>query len=162
MKRLTIGLAACTETLAVMIAMAWADGRLDDREKDGVRGAARVLNLPGDLRTRLDGVLEKPAKIGELQLAQLGAREKAFAYVAAAWMAGVDEAVGDEEKALLADLAAALGLDATRQEELAKIARDLDPPAKGARDWAQELTRLFKAIPPRLETSEDEFEVAFE
>ena len=35
-------------------AMAWADGRLDDREKAGVRGAAEVLNLSKEFRDKLD------------------------------------------------------------------------------------------------------------
>ena len=45
MKRLTIGADACTETLALMITMAWADGRLDDVEKESVLEAAQVFNL---------------------------------------------------------------------------------------------------------------------
>ena len=42
MKRLTIGADACTETLALLITMAWADGRLDDTEKQGVVAASEV------------------------------------------------------------------------------------------------------------------------
>ena len=57
MKRLTIGADACTETLALLITMAWADGRLDDNEKASVLAAAEVFNLTKELRDRLDQIL---------------------------------------------------------------------------------------------------------
>src|SRR5262249_31442156 len=107
MKRLTISGDACTETLAILIAVAWADGRLDEQEKAGVRGAAQVLNLTKVLRDRVDLLLEKPAKLSELLLDPLSQRERAFAYVAAAWMAHVDGTVDPKEQALLDELAGA-------------------------------------------------------
>ena len=65
MKRLTIGADACTETLALMITMAWADGRLDDVEKESVLEAAQVFNLTKELRDRVDQILQKPMPVEE-------------------------------------------------------------------------------------------------
>ena len=95
MRRLTIQVSACMEAMGVLIQMAWADGRLDDREKDGVRGAAQVLNLPADFRARLEQQLAAPGSLDDLNLEKLTTRERAFAFVAAAWMAHVDEALAD-------------------------------------------------------------------
>jgi uncharacterized membrane protein YebE (DUF533 family) len=160
MKRLTISADACTEALAILISMAWADGRLDDREKKGVRAAASVFNLTKELRDRLDALLEKPMPVEELLIDSLGARDKAFLYVAAAWMAGIDDEVDPKEQALLDKAGALLGFDEARRNELTRIARDL-PPRK-EREWADEVIALFRAIPQRLEGGNDTFEVAFE
>lgn len=162
MKRLTISVHACTETLALLIAVAWADGRLDDKERDGVRGAAQALNLNKDLRDRLDQLIEKPARVSELGIAGLSARDRAFAYVAAAWMAHVDGVLDPKEKTLLDELGEALAFDAQRQAELVVIARHLEPLPDGVRSWSEEITRLFKRIPPALEEPGADFDVAFE
>lgn len=162
MKRLTISGHACTETLALLIAMAWADGRLDDREREGVRGAAEILNLPKAFRERLDKFLERPAVLDQLLFEPLSAREKAFAFVAAAWMATVDLVVHPKEQSLLDDLARALGFAPDRQAELARLAATLEPLPEGKRSWSQEITRLFKAIPAELEEPGGNFEVTFE
>ncbi|MEP7125849.1 MAG: DUF533 domain-containing protein [Byssovorax sp.] len=162
MKRLTISVHACTETLALLIAVAWADGRLDDKEREGVRGAAQALNLNKDLRDRLEQLIEKPAKVSELSLDALSPRDRAFAYVASAWMAHADGTLDPDEQALLDELGKALDFDEKRQAELMAIAEKLEPRADGERSWADEISRLFKRIPPAIEEPGGEFDVAFE
>ena len=165
MKRLTIGADACTETLALLITMAWADGKLDDAEKDGVRAASEVFNLTKELRERLDQIIEKPMPVDELLVENLSARDKAFAFVAATWMSGVDEDVDPKEQELLDRAASLFGFNDARKNELAQIARDLEHLRKGDAEggWTKELVSLFKAIPSRLEGDGTEnFEVAFE
>jgi uncharacterized membrane protein YebE (DUF533 family) len=162
MKRLTIGADACTETLALLVTMAWADGRLDDKEKQGVLAASEVFNLTKELRDRIEQILQRPMPVEELLFENLSSRDKAFAFVAAAWMSGVDAEVDDKEKQLLEKAADLLGLSAARKTELLQVARDLEPLRKGdGSSWTKELVALFKAIPQRLE-GEGDFEVAFE
>jgi uncharacterized membrane protein YebE (DUF533 family) len=163
MKRLTISGEACIETLALLITMAWADGKLQEHEKEGVRAAASVFNLTKELRARLDQLLEKPIGISELLVDELTPRDKAFAYVAAAWMSGVDGDVHSKEEALLEELASLLGITAERRKELTQIARDLEPLRKDKKSWADEIVTLFKAIPARLEgDGSEDIEVGFE
>jgi uncharacterized membrane protein YebE (DUF533 family) len=163
MKRLTISSDACVETLALLISVAWADGRLDDKEKEGVRAAASVLNLTKELRDRLDQLLQKPIEVDELLVDELSPRDKAFAYVAAAWLSGVDDEVDSKEEELLDKAAGVLGFTEDRRKELTQIARDLEPLRKDKDSWANEIVALFKAIPSRLEGDGNEtFEVAFE
>lgn len=162
MKRLTIRVKACTDTLSLMIAMAWADGRLDDREKQGVRGAAEVFNLPKELRAELDAALEKAPDVEALKLEDLSSGERAFAYVAAAWMSGVDRLADDKEGALLDKLAGRLGIEGDRRDELQKVATSLEPPAGSKPQWASEIERLFKAIPREVDDSDEDVEVVFE
>lgn len=163
MKRLTISVHACVETLAMLVAMAWADGRLEDRERAGVRAAAGVLNLNKDLRARIDDVLAKPLPVEQILFDTLSPKDRAFAYVAAAWMSGVDEDVDPKEEELLDRAASLLGLSPARKAELERIARDLEPRPEGGRNWAAEIERLFRAIPRRLEDADpEEVEVVFE
>jgi uncharacterized membrane protein YebE (DUF533 family) len=140
--------------------MAWADGRLDDKEKAGVRGAAEVLNLSQDFRTKLDESLKKALPFDQLMFDDLSARDKSFAYIAAVWMSGVDDALDDKEKALLDRLATELGFGAEHRAELDAMAKDL--PRAGGK-WGDEIVSLFKAIPPRLEKAQPgDIEVTFE
>lgn len=163
MKRLTISTEACTETLAVLIMMAWADGKLDDIEKDGVRAAAGVLNLTKELRDRIDGLMKKPITPDELLFDELSPRDRAFAFVAGAWMSGVDGRVDPKEQALIDKLGNLLAFDEGRQRELVQIARDLEPLRRGKKTWASEIIALFRAIPQRLEgAGAENYEVAFE
>jgi len=163
MKRLTISGDACVETLALLITMAWADGQLEPQEREGILAAASIFNLTKELRDRLDELLDKPIGVDELLVEGLTARDKAFAYVAAAWLSGVDANVDAKEIALLDKLAALLGFAEARRSELAQIARDLEPLRKDDASWANEIVALFKAIPARLEGDGSEtFEVAFE
>jgi hypothetical protein len=163
MKRLTISGDACTETLALLISVAWADGKLDAQEREGVRAAANVFNLTKELRERLDQLLEKPIQVEELLVDELSARDKAFAYVAAAWLSGVDDNVDPKEEALLGKIGALFGFTDGRRAELAGIARDLESLRQGKKSWSTEIVSLFRAIPARLEGDGTEtFEVAFE
>jgi uncharacterized membrane protein YebE (DUF533 family) len=166
MKRLTISGTACVETLAVLVAMAWADGRLEESEKAGVLGAAGVLNLTKELRARLNEVLASPVPVEQILFDTLTPKDRAFAYVAAAWMASVDDEVDPKEEELLARIASTLGFSPARKAELERIAKDLEPAEEGGRHWASEIERLFRAIPPRLEDEAGEdgadIEVVFE
>lgn len=161
-KRLTISPDACTETLAVLITMAWADGQLEESEKEGVRAAASVLNLSKELRDRLDQLLEKPIPVDELLFDTISAHDRAFAFVAAAWMSRVDQNVDDKESALLEQLASALEIADDRKNELILIAKDLAPADHDRSLWADEIVTLFKSIPARLEGTDEQFDIAFE
>jgi len=148
----------------MLVAMAWADGRLEESERAGVLGAASVFNLSKELRDRLNDVLAKPVPVDQILLDTLSTKERAFVYVCGAWMSAVDEDVDPKEEQLLDRAASLMGLSPARKAELERIARDLEPPPEGGRQWAKEIERLFRAIPPRLEEQADldEVEVVFE
>lgn len=162
MARLTVRVEACTEILALLIAIAWADGKLEAREKASIKSAATVLNLNKEHRSRLDKMLDSPLPLDQILVANLTAHDRSFAYVAAVWMAGVDQDVDPRETSLLAQIKDMLGVDDERARELDDIARELGRPHEKS-GWADDLAALFKAIPVRLDASaEREVEVAFE
>ena len=162
MKRLTIGVDACTEILALLIAIAWADDKLEDSEKEGVRGAAVVLNLPKELRDRLDGMLEKKSGLDAVIFETLSPRDGAFAFVAASWMTGIDEKVDEKEEKMLSEIASKLSISEEQRNELATIAKGLvdEKKAKNKFRWADDLMSLFKAIPAKIYQAD--VEVTFE
>lgn len=162
MKRLTIGVDACTEILALLIAIAWADDKLEDSEKEGVRGAAVVLNLPKELRDRIEGMLEKKADLDAVIFETLSPRDGAFAFVAASWMTGIDEKVDEKEEKMLSEIASKLSISEEQRNELATIAKGLldEKKAKNKFRWADDLMSLFKAIPAKIYQAE--VEVTFE
>lgn len=161
-KRLTISADACTETLVLLIIMAWADGKLEPREKEGVQAAAEVFNLPKELRDRLQSLLENPLTVDELLVETLSERDRAFAFVAATWVSGVDDDVDPKEKELLDRVAELFGFSSARKQELTDLARDLELRRGDDVKWADEIERLFRAIPPRLGGGEEEVDVSIE
>jgi DnaJ-domain-containing protein 1 len=147
--------------MGLLLAMAWADGKLQDEEKQGIRDAAATLNLPKQFRERLEKLMRIAPPIGEMKLEALGVRDKEFAFVASAWMANVAAGIDEREEALLKAIGEKLALSEARQGELAGIALDLPTPAEGE-SWADGIAQLFKAIPPKVEPSAEEAEVEFE
>jgi hypothetical protein len=158
-RRLTISVRACSETMGLLLAMAWADGKLQE-EKKGIRDAAATLNLPKELREQLEKRMASAAPIAEMKLEALPTREREFAYVASAWMANVAAGIDDREEALLKTIGAKLGLSDGRQGELAGLALDLPPPAEGE-TWAEGLASLLRAIPAKVERTDEEIQVEF-
>lgn len=158
MRRLTLSVRACTETMGLLVAMAWADGHLDEEERDGLHDAAKTLNLPRELRERLESFADDKLTVADVKLDTLKGVERDFAYVCAAWMANVARGIDDSEIAMLDEVAAALDIDEARQGELAGLALDLPVPEPG-QSWAQGIRGLFSAVRAKVERSDEPVEV---
>jgi hypothetical protein len=163
MKRLTIGVKACTEIMGLLVTMAWADGVLADQEKVGLRAAAKTLNLEQGLRDRLESFMSEDPGLGGLEIDGLSVRDREFAYVASAWMARVDAGVADEEADLLEKVGMLLEVGSDRRKELSKIAAELEPPSDDG-SWSDGIVQLFGAILKSIEQVdvEEEIDIAFE
>jgi hypothetical protein len=159
-RRLTISVRACTETMGLLLSMAWADGKLQPEEKEGIRDAAATLNLPKEFRERLEKMLAIAPPIDELRLEALPPREREFAFMASAWMANVAAGIDEREEALLKAIGERLGLSDQRQGELAGLALDLPPPLEGE-SWSEGLATLLRAIPAKVEPTDEPVEVDF-
>lgn len=162
MKRLTLSADACVETLSLLVLMAHADGELDQNEQAGVRAAAEVFNLTKEYRDRLETLMTSPMTVDQLLVEHLKPKERAFAFVAATWMTGVDSNVDAKEEALLKQVGKLFDFDDAKQTELAKIARDLEPGRKPDTSWSKELVALFKSIPKEIDRSSEEVEIVFD
>ncbi|MEZ4442134.1 MAG: hypothetical protein R3B72_23780 [Polyangiaceae bacterium] len=159
MRRLTIGVKACTEIMGLLVAMAWADGVLKDEEKEGIRAASTSLNLERGLRDRLESFMATDPGLDGADLDGLSERDREFAFVACAWMARVDSGVDDAEQKLLREIGGMLRVDGERQAALAELAGSIDGPDQGA-SWSTGLVELFKAIAKKVVA--EEIEIDFE
>jgi tellurite resistance protein len=153
-KRVTIGVRACSEALSLLISVAWSDGRLDDGEKEGVRAAAEKLNLPRETRSLVDLLIEKPKPAAEIKFQDCSERDKAFGFAAASWMARVDGKLDPKEAELLKTVGDAIGLSEARRAELTALVEGLTPaPASDKGKWSDHIDYLFQAILPRIAQS---------
>jgi hypothetical protein len=141
--------------------LGWADGKLQEAEKKGIRDAEKALNLPKELRDRIDSFMEKPVPLVDLKLDPLSSREREFAYVACVWMARVADGIDAKERSLLRDIGEALRITDGRQTELLKLAAQLRVPPKDE-GWTKSIEQLFRAIPATVEKTNGECEVDFE
>lgn len=163
MKRLTISARACTEILAILIHVAWADGKLEERERAGIRAATNIFSLSKDQRARLEKAMDSPLPLDQIMIENLGPRDRSFAYVVAVWLTGVDEEIDPREQQDLVNIATRLEIDRDRATELMQMARDLAHLKESEEGWSSQLVTLFKSIPHRLEAyAESEVEIAFE
>lgn len=153
MRRLTIGVNACTETMGLLVAMAWADGELRDEEKAGIRAAADTLNLNQELRDRLESFMAKAPSLSDVDVDALNSRDRQFAFVASAWLARTDDGVEQAERDLLDKIGMVLDIDKDRREELSQLAFDLDAP-QGDASWSSGIVTLFKAIVSKVENED--------
>jgi uncharacterized membrane protein YebE (DUF533 family) len=147
--------------MGLLVAMAWADGQLDEEERVGLHDAAQTLNLPKELRERMESFAEKKLSVDDVKLDLLKGIERDFAYVASAWMANVAHGLDDSEIAMLEEIGQRLGLDEARQGELAGMALDLAAPEAGE-SWSQGIRQLFSAIRTKVERTVEEVQVDFE
>ena len=101
--------------LAIAMLAAFADGANDEREREQIRGLAESLGRePGapDLAGLYQQVLLKRLTLGEAVAALTDAGERQLAYEMAVCVCDADGRQTEAERRFLAELAAALGLDA--------------------------------------------------
>ena len=126
-----------------MVAMAWADSRLEREEILAIRAAGRVLELPDDALDALDA---GPPDVAEITGAQLDPSDKKLVYLCAAWLSSVDAREADDESSLLAELRAGLGLERSVAEGLRDDARMLHVTTPATMPWWEELESLIARV----------------
>lgn len=154
MQHIRLRAEACVETMGLLIAVAHADQRLHEAEREALRSALQVLELGPDLAARIEALITTPLPVDQLLLEALTLEERTFAFVAASWLAAVDDRIDVRELGVLELAREQLGFTAVRAEELRAIAVDVAnehaPQAHDSTTWAHELVTLFRAIPTRL------------
>ncbi|MCB9596551.1 MAG: TerB family tellurite resistance protein [Sandaracinaceae bacterium] len=135
-----LGGAARRAIFEALVAMAWADARLEREEILAIQAAGRVLSLPDDA---LDALDEGAPPVSQIANASLDARERELVYLCAAWLASVDGRDDPGEDGLLSELRAALGIDPARATSLRDDARLLHATVPSSMPWWQELERLI-------------------
>lgn len=138
-----LGTSARRAILEAMVAMAWADTRLEREEILAIQAAGRVLELPDDVLEALDA---GPPEVAQIVHDDLSATERRLVYLCAAWVSTVDAREDEGERGLLLELASALGLTPAAATDLRDDARLLHATAPPSMPWWQELEALIERV----------------
>jgi uncharacterized membrane protein YebE (DUF533 family) len=98
------------DTVLALVAVAWADGKLDPAEAAGIRGAAQQLRLNADDMKVVEAALARQFGMDEVETVRMNRLTRLFTFAAAIWIATIDGAVTAAEEKFLAVLADRLGL----------------------------------------------------
>ncbi len=143
-----IGTPARRAIFEAMVAMAWADARIEREEVLAVQAAGRVLDLPEDVIDTLDA---GPPPIQKLSVSSLSPPEKRLVYLCAAWLACVDAREDEDEDKVLEELREVLGLNELQATTLRDDARLLRAKTPASVHWHEELSTLIDQADNRLQ-----------
>lgn len=101
-----------------MAGMAWADGRMDKKEKEKLRVLAKRIGLDASQRSTVEGYLISRPSIEDLTFDELNEKERQALFLMAVHYAFMDNRLRPGEKQVLDLLAGALDISA---EERARI-----------------------------------------
>ncbi|MFK7985513.1 MAG: hypothetical protein AB8I08_05740 [Sandaracinaceae bacterium] len=126
-----------------LVAMAWADARLEREEIFAVQAAGRVLHLPEDALDALDA---GPPTIDDIVSAELSSGDRRIVYTCAAWLARVDDREDSSEAKLLDALRTGLDLDEDDAHTLREDAHMLHVTTPSSTPWWQEIELLIERV----------------
>lgn len=147
--RVVAGLSASARRaiLEAMVAMAWADARLEREEIMAIQAAGRVLELPDDVLDALDA---GPPAVEAIAHDDLEPTERELVFLCAAWMSSVDSHEDGGEEGLLRELAERLEIPAKEATRLRDDARTLHVSVPSSMPWWEELSTLIERASDRL------------
>lgn len=122
------------DTLLALSAVAWADGKLDASEAEGVRRSATQLSLSGSDLADVEAALKAPMTLDHVETVRMNRLTRLFTYAASCWIAEIDGAVSEHESQVLSLLGDRLGLSAVARERARTAAQTLAKQA-GAQDF---------------------------
>jgi uncharacterized membrane protein YebE (DUF533 family) len=113
------------DTILALVAMAWADGKIDPAEAAGIRGAAEQLALSADDAKVMEAAFGRPFSMDEVETVRMNRHTRLFTYAAAVWIATVDGGVTTDEEQVLSGLGDRLGLSQVARDRAKGVALGL-------------------------------------
>ncbi len=104
------------DTLIALAAVAWADGKIDPSEAQGIRSAMDQLAITDADRETVEASLVKPVSLGEVETIRMSRLTRLFTFAVSSWIAHIDGQVPKEEQEALAMLGDRLGLSGVARE----------------------------------------------
>ena len=104
------------DTLMALAAIAWADGKMEPREQEGIRNAARQLQLGGEDMNLVEQAIASSVSLDQVETLRMNRLTRLFTYAAGAWIAHIDGAVPKVEQDALDLLGDRLGLSKVARE----------------------------------------------
>ncbi len=120
------------ESVLALVAVAWADGKVDPAEATGIRGAAKQLELkPDDIKV-VEAAIGRPFGMDEVETVRMSRLTRLFTFAAAIWVATLDGGITAEEDTMLENLGDRLGLSRVARERAREVTLGLrkSPPSE--------------------------------
>ncbi len=133
----------------VLLAIGWADGRLDDDERDAVLAAAAVEGLDSAQLASLRESAAERVELDSIDVSRLRAHARQYVYAVARWIALLDGELTDREAAALRILGFVLRMPLVHQVEIDTIVREIIDTVPG-RDMRAMILSLRDAVRSRL------------
>jgi uncharacterized membrane protein YebE (DUF533 family) len=110
------------DTMLALCAIAWADGKIDPREAESIRGAAQQLGISGEDSQVIERALATRMGVEDVETIRMNRLTRLFTYAVATWIAHADGKLASEEETVLAMLGDRLGLSRLARERAKSVA----------------------------------------
>ena len=140
------------EVFLALLAVGWADGKLDDAERDAVFAAAEEARLGDDDLRAIREAARTRVELDDLHVDRLRTVERAYVYAIARWIALVDGDLSERETAMLRVLAFALQMNTNTQTTVEAMVGEVLADAGTMRDRKAVLTALRREVARRYPT----------
>lgn len=138
------------DTVLALVAVAWADGKVDPAEAAGIRGAAQQLGLSADDLKVVEAALARPFGMDEVETVRMSRLTRLFSFATAFWVATLDGAITPDEEKMLGVMGDRLGLSQVARAKARSVAESLrqGPPSDrpGGFDLIQLRSRLSAGL----------------
>ena len=138
------------DIFVALAAIAWADGKLDPDEADGIVRAAVDEGLSLEEIGEIEGATKEKVDLGVIDRAGLSKEDRLFVYAVACWIARMDGQVTKEEEEALAKLGERLGVPERPRVSAEAIARKVAEMPEGDRPARYDLGAVRRIIGEKL------------
>jgi serine/threonine protein kinase/DNA-binding response OmpR family regulator len=138
----------------VLLAVGWADGRLDDDERDAVLMAAEVEGLDEAELAKLRAAAVERVELDSIDVSRLRLPARNYVYAVARWIALLDGELSEREAAALRILGFVLRMAQQRQVEIDTLVRGVIDTIP-ARDTRAMIVALRDAVRSKLRAEPD-------
>jgi uncharacterized membrane protein YebE (DUF533 family) len=138
------------DIFVALAAVAWADGKLDPDEADGIVRAAVDEGLSLEEIGEIEAATKEKVDLGVIDKSGLSKEDRLFVYAVACWIARMDGQVTQAESEALAQLGERLGVPERPRNSAEAIARKVAEMPEGDRPARYDLAAVRRIIGEKL------------
>jgi uncharacterized membrane protein YebE (DUF533 family) len=139
------------QVFLALATIAWADGHLDQSEREGILRSARSSGWTDDSVASLDEALKSPVALDSLDVRKLSALDRVFVYATGEWLARIDGHLDPKEEVALKALGTFLMLSPAVQERARTAALEVAALPSGNRPDKYDLVKLRQVLQLRMQ-----------
>ncbi|MBK6691107.1 MAG: DUF533 domain-containing protein [Myxococcales bacterium] len=130
--------------------IAWADGKIEPDEADGIVRAAIEAGLELDDVADIEAATAKPIPLESIDLPSLSKEDRIFVYAMACWLAAIDDSTSEAETAAVQALGEALGVPEKLRAKAEGLVNEVGALPEDRKPARYDLDKLRALIGERL------------